>query len=199
MPTEPTTLTALEIWPVSPERWPDLEKLFGERGAYGGCWCMWWRLKRADFDKQKGQGNRQALKKLIESDEPTGLLAYAGSEPVGWCAVAPRQAYPVMERSRILKRVDDQPVWSISCFFIAKPYRRKGLTTRLIQAAVEYAGGQGAKIVEGYPVEPKKTTMIDPFVWYGFRSAFSKAGFVEVQRNSETRPIMRYYIEKQAE
>jgi GNAT superfamily N-acetyltransferase len=92
-----------------------------------------------------------------------------------------------------LKPVDAQPVWSISCFFIAKPFRGKGLSTSVIAAATQFALEHGARIVEAYPVEPKKASMPAVFTWTGFASAFSAAGFEEVARRSETRPIMRYY------
>jgi len=157
---------------------------------------MWWRLKRSEFEKQKGEGNKKVLKKIVDSGEVPGLLAYANCQPIAWCSVAPRESYPVLERSRTLKRIDDQPVWSVVCFFVAKPFRRKGVTVKLLRAAVEYAKEQGAKIVEGYPVEPKKTRMPDAFAWTGPVSSFRKAGFVEVLRRSETRPIMRYFIKE---
>lgn len=180
--------------PLTPERWQDLEALFGERGACGGCWCMWWRLKRADFNQQKGAGNRRVFKDIVFSGQPPGILAYAGVQPVGWCALAPRQVYPALERSRILKRVDNQPVWSVTCFFVAKPYRRRGLTVLLLDAAVEYARSQGAAILEGYPEEPGEDNQPAPFVFTGLASAFKKAGFVEVLRRSAKRPIMRCYL-----
>ncbi|MEW6456253.1 MAG: GNAT family N-acetyltransferase [Acidobacteriota bacterium] len=182
---------------LTTERWRDLEMLFGERGACGGCWCMWWRLKRSQFEKQKGQGNKKALKKIVDSGEIPGLLAYARGQPIAWCSVAPRETYPVLERSRTLKRIDDEPVWSVVCFFVAKPFRRKGVTVELLRAAVKYAKEHGAKIVEGYPVEPKKSIMPDVFVWTGVASAFRRVGFVEVARRSETRPIMRYFVKEQ--
>jgi len=185
---------ALEVHPLTPQRWKDLEALFGERGACGGCWCMWWRLQRSQFEKQKGEENKRAFKKIVDSGEVPGLLAYVNGQPVAWCAVAPRETYPVLERSRTLKRIDDQPVWSVVCFFVAKPFRRKGVTANLLKAAVEYAKKQGARIVEGFPVEPKKTGMSDAFAYTGLVSTFRKAGFVEVLRRSKTRPIMRYFI-----
>ena len=184
----------IEIRPVTPDRWTDLEELFGERGACGGCWCMWWRLKRSDFEKQKGLGNKQSLKDIVASGEIPGLLAYAEGKPVAWCSVGPRETYPALERSRILKRVDAKPVWSVVCFFVARTHRRKGLTVKLLRAAIEYAAGRGATIVEGYPVEPKKAKSPDVFVYTGLASAFRKAGFAEVIRRSETRPFMRYFI-----
>ena len=181
-----------EFRPLLPSRWKDLETLFGERGACGGCWCMWPRLKRAAFQKQKGPGNKRAMKRIVQSGPPPGLLAYADGRPVAWCAIAPREAYCVLEHSRILKRVDDRPVWSVVCFFVAKHFRRRGLTTKLLDAAAAYARKHGARIIEGYPVDPKPgTRSVDVFVWTGLASAFRKAGFEEVQRRSPTRPIMR--------
>jgi GNAT superfamily N-acetyltransferase len=186
----------LEIHPVTPDRWRDLEKLFGKRGACGGCWCMWWRMQRSEFDQKKGAGTKRALKKLVSQGQVPGLLAYAEDEPVGWCSVAPREDFSTLERSRILKRVDDEPVWSVVCFFVARSFRRKGVANKLLAAAVEYAREHGAKIVEGYPVEPKVGKSPDVFVFTGLASAFRQVGFVEVTRRSETRPIMRYMVER---
>ncbi len=190
------SISNLEFHSLTLERWADLEKLFGKNGACGGCWCMWWRLKRSDFVKQKGEGNRKALKRIVDSGEIPGILAYADNQPIGWCSVAPRDAYPMLERSRVLKPVDAKPVWSIVCFFIAKPFRHRGLTAKLIHAAVTHAQKYDGKIVEAYPVEPKSGKTADAFAYTGLVSAFRKANFVEVARRSETRPIMRYVIGK---
>ena len=181
----------LTFHPLTPDRWPDLEALFGARGACGGCWCMAWRLSRSEFNKKKGAANKRALKKLASAKFAPGVLAYVGKEPAGWCAVAPRAAYPVLGRSRVLAPVDDQPVWSVSCFFVAKPFRRQGVTTELLRAAVKYAKKNGAKIVEGYPNDLGKDGLPDVFVWTGLLSAFTNAGFKEVARQSAKRPIVR--------
>lgn len=194
MPSRPAPLPRLQFRLLTPGGWPDLVRLFGERGACGGCWCMWWRLARSRFLQQKGAGNRRAFKRIVDAGEAPGLLAYCDGEPIGWCAVAPREIYPRLERSRILERVDAEPVWSVVCFFVARPFRRRGVTVQLLKAAVAYAKAHGVRIVEGYPVEPKRTRMPDPFVYTGLAPAFRKAGFVEVLRRSETRPIMRYTV-----
>jgi GNAT superfamily N-acetyltransferase len=152
---------------------------------------MWWRVKRSEYEKRKGTGNKRAFRKIVSSGAPTGVLAYVGKQPVGWCAVAPRPAYPVLERSRVLAPVDEQPVWSVTCFYIARPWRRSGLTPKLLQAAVDYARKRGAKIIEGYPQDPRSGEMPDAFAWTGFVSAFRKAGFQEVARRSPGRPVMR--------
>ena len=177
--------------PLTPERWPDLEALFGRHGATGGCWCMWWRLTQAEFDRNAGEGNKEAFRRIVDSGPPPGLLAYSETQPAGWCAVAPRETYPRLDRSRILKPVDDTPVWSVVCFFVGRPFRRRGVTVQLLGAAVDYARERGAAVVEGYPVEPRAGKTADVFAYTGLVSAFRQAGFVEVARRSETRPIMR--------
>lgn len=184
----------LHIYPLTPERWYDFETLFGARGACGGCWCMYWRLSRAEFDRHKGDGNKQSMQDLVSHGQVPGLLAYHDGVPAGWCAIAPREVFSTLERSRILKRLDAQPVWSIVCFFIAKLFRRQGLSVRLLKAAIDYAAENGATIIEGYPIEPKKTISPDLFAYTGLASTFRQVGFVQVARPSETRPIMRYYL-----
>ena len=184
----------LKILPVTTERWPDFEKLFGPKGACGGCWCMLWRLKRAQFEAGKGEKNRRAMQTVIKSGKIPGLLAYADGKPVGWCSVAPREHFPALENSRIFQPVDEKPVWSISCLFVEKSYRRQGISVALLRAATEHVKRQGGKIVEGYPTEPKKDRMPDVFIWTGTASAYQQAGFTECARRSETRPLMRFSI-----
>lgn len=187
-------MNELEFHPLVPGRWKDLEILFGKAGACGGCWCMWWRLKRSQFEIQKGLQNKKALKKIVESGDIPGILAYTDGQPIAWCSVAERRMYPVLERSRILKRIDDEPVWSVVCFFVAKSFRHKEVTLKLLQNVIEYVSKRGGKIIEGYPMEPKKNQISDVFAWTGLASTFRKAGFVEVLRRSPTRPILRYTI-----
>lgn len=187
---------ALEFCPLSPERWQDLESLFGKSGACGGCWCMWYRLKRSEFEQNKGEGNKKLMKQIVESGEIPGILAYLDGKAVGWCSVAPRTQFPALERSRILKRIDDKPVWSIVCFYIAQDYRKKGLTGKLLNYVIEYCSKQGATIIEAYPSDSPKKDLPDVFAWTGFASTFFKAGFKESARRSETRPLLRYEIKK---
>ena len=156
---------------------------------------MWWRLKRSEFSEMRGEPNRQALKTIVDSGEIPGLLAYTGDQPVGWCSVGPRDVFPALDRSPILKRVDDSPVWSVVCFFIAKPYRRQGLMVALIQAAVDFARQNGAKLLEAYPEDPGDDHAYDSSAFTGLAAAFRKVGFVEVLRRSVKRPVMRYIIE----
>jgi GNAT superfamily N-acetyltransferase len=183
--------TSLGWHPLTPDRWDDLERLFGPKGPVGGCWCMLWRRRRSEFDASKGDGNRCALKALVDDGEVPGILLYRDGEPVGWCSVAPRASFPALARSRILKPVDETPVWSISCLFIPRRLRGAGLADALIEAACAHAAASGAAAVEAYPVEPKNDAMPAVFAWTGFHASFERAGFVEVARRSPTRPIMR--------
>lgn len=155
---------------------------------------MTWRLPRAEYEKGKGAGNRAAFRRRVRSGSPPGVLAYINDTPVGWCAIAPREEYVYLARSRVLRPVDDRAVWSISCLFIAKEHRGHGLSVELLRAAVELAGRAGATIVEGYPIIPYRDRVPAVFAWTGTLSAFLVAGFEEVARGSPSRPIVRMTI-----
>jgi len=185
------TTPALTIKPLTPDLWPPFEELFGPRGACGGCWCMTPRLTRSDYEANKGAGNKRAMRALVDAGETPGVIAFDGEAPVAWCSLGPRSGFGSLARSRILKPVDDREVWSIVCLFVAKAARRKGVSIKIIDAACDYAALRGATCMEGYPVEPKKDDMPPVFAYTGIASAYLAAGFHEVARRSETRPIMR--------
>jgi GNAT superfamily N-acetyltransferase len=180
----------LRVQPLTPGRWPDLVKLFGPCRSCAECWCMWWRLPRAAFEAGKGSGNRRGLERYVKAGNVPGLLAYEEGEPVGWIAVEPRRAFSRLERSRLLAPVDDRPVWAITCFFVARAQRGKGLTRTLVEGAARHVRARGAALLEAYPVELSKRTG-DGFVYHGAASTFRALGFVEVARRSPTRPIVR--------
>jgi GNAT superfamily N-acetyltransferase len=189
-----TTISApltLAFEPLTPERWPDVVRLFGPRGACAGCWCMVWRRRPAEWERGKGSGNRAAFQRVVRKGPPPGILAYDDGQPVAWCAVAPREAYVQLARSRVLKPIDAEPVWSVSCIFVTRAYRRRGVSVALLRAAGEFAASRGARIVEGYPVEPYSGKMPDAFAWTGTVAAFRAAGYEEAARGSAKRPIMR--------
>lgn len=198
IPQEPFAVT---VYPATAERWPDIELLFGPKGAYAGCWCMFWRLNRAEFKSLKGEGTKAVLKTMTENNDVAGVLAYVNEKPVGWCSVSPRHEYAALENSRILKRVDDAPVWSVVCFFVARPFRQKGIMAKLLKGAVAYAEQQGAAVVEGYPIdmqcEKLEGQTLGSYAGYmGVAAAFREVGFVEVAHASETQLIMRYTTTK---
>ena len=186
--------TELSIKPLKRNLWTDFEELFGPNGACAGCWCMFWKLRGKAYEEARGYETRQMHKSIVDSGLVTGLLAYLHGEVVGWIAVEPREAYAKLAHSRALKPVDDQTVWSVTCFFVAKKSRRMGVTVELLKAAVEHVRQQGGRIVEGYPVDAQNE-MPAPFIYTGTASAFQQAGFKEVARRSPTRPIFRFVIE----
>lgn len=157
----------MKIVPLTAARWKDLEALFGPRGACGGCWCMWWRIPRAQWRRQKGTGNKRAFRAIVKSGRPTGLLAYDRGRPVAWAAVAPLSEFPVLEK----RRAESGPVWSVNCFYVAPGYRGRGLTVKLLKAAAKRG-----RALEGYPV---KRAPAAAFAWTGYAGAFRKAGFVK--------------------
>jgi len=183
-------LPGIAVHPATPDRWPDLERLFGQNGACGGCWCRWWKLPTKAYRASVGAANKRALKRSVSGGEVPGLLAYAGDEPVGWVAVEPRARYVRLATARTLVAVDDRPVWSVTCFFVARGWRQRGVTARLLAAAAEHAQAHGAPALEGYPVD-SKADQAAAFIYPGVFSTFVKAGFVEVVRKARTRPVVR--------
>lgn len=184
----------LTIRPLTPDIWSDFEKLFGPKGAYGGCWCMWWRLTRSEFEKGQGEGNRQAMKALVHSGIIPGLIAYRNNEPCGWCSVASREHFQRLERSRVLKRINDEPVWSMVCFFVHRKYRDHGLGEKLIRGAIEFVKSRGGHIIEAYPTPSRENKLPPVLSFMGIQKILERIGFKEVHRPSQSKIIMRYYI-----
>ncbi len=182
----------LTVHPLTPDLWPALENLFGDQGPVSRCWCMYWRIG-SDYRKRPRETNKVALRELVESGPPPGLLAFDGELAVGWCQLTPRDDLPWLDRTRRLERVDDTPVWSLSCFYVRKGYRKRGVTSALITAALEAARRAGAPALEAYPVDANLTTSSS---FTGYASAFERAGFKVVARRVSSRPIMRYDFKK---
>jgi GNAT superfamily N-acetyltransferase len=178
----------LTIRPLTPDLWPALEDLFGESGAVGGCWWMYWRIGRA-IRKRPGAENKAAFKEVVTRGPPPGLIAFAGDLAVGWCQLTPRDAVPWLDRTWRLKRVDDVPVWSLSCFYVRKGYRRQGVTAALIVAALKAAKRAGAPALEAYPLDADKSPSA---TGTGYVSTFARAGFETVACRAPPRPIMRH-------
>jgi GNAT superfamily N-acetyltransferase len=184
--------------PLTPATWPDLVELFGLPGGsiVRGCWCMAYRISGTPPWAGPGRsaGNKQALCDLVDSGTVPGLLGYLDGHPAGWISLGPREDYKKLRRSPIMKPVDDQPVWSVVCSYIAKPYRGQGLQHRLLAAAVEFARELGVATLEAYPVD-KPDRSHDDFLWFGSRALYERAGFREVVRRSPTRVVMRKVLD----
>jgi GNAT superfamily N-acetyltransferase len=178
-----------KISPVTPERWRDLERLFGPKGAYSHCWCMYWRARRRDFRALTPVKRKAALRAWVRSGPAPGLLAYRRGEPVAWCAVAPRDEYAALAASRKLKPIGDTAgVWSITCYYVPKEHRRTGLMSALLEAAARHARRQGARLLEGFPVSAQKLTGCMGYT--GLVPAYKKAGFRTVARPSRSMHVM---------
>lgn len=182
----------LAVAPAHEVPWGDIEALFGANGACGGCWCMVWRRTRKAFELGKGEGNRQALHALWQSGQPFGLVGHVQGRAAAWVSVAPREAFVYFQTSRVLRPAPGEAgVWSISCLFVAKPWRRQGLAVRMIAAARDWAQSQGAAWVEGYPVSPRSPAAAPVFLWTGTPRAFEAAGFRRHPNPSGERAIYR--------
>ncbi|MEX0885916.1 MAG: GNAT family N-acetyltransferase [Phycisphaeraceae bacterium] len=181
---------ALTIHPLTPDLWPAVENLFGQRGACGGCWCMYWRIGTA-YRKRPGDDNKAAFRRYVADGPPPGLLAFAGDVPVGWCQLTPRDALPWLDRAWRLKRVDDLPVWSLSCLYVRKGYRRRGVTHTLIRAAIDAAKQAGAPALEAYPFDARVSPSASGT---GYASTFEALGFRTVARRVPARPVMRHEL-----
>ena len=177
----------LRIESLTPELWPAFEDLFGKNGACNGCWCMNWRIGR-EYQRRPRAASKADFREIVRRGPPPGLLAFEGDLAVGWCQLTARSALPWLNRQWRLKRVDDLPVWSLSCFYVRKGYRRKGVTAALIQGAVKSAKAAGAPALEAYPVDANLTGSSS---WTGFASTFERLGFKTVARHTAPRPIMR--------
>jgi GNAT superfamily N-acetyltransferase len=176
------------IRPLTPDLWPALEDLFGGNWPVGTCWCMYWRVGN-EYRKRPREANKAAFCDVVQSGPPPGLLAFDGDLAVGWCQLTPRDALPWLDRAWRLKRVDDAPVWSLTCFYVRKGYRKRGVTTALIAAALDVARRAGAPALEAYPLDADLTPSASST---GFVSTFERAGFKIVARHVPPRPIMRY-------
>lgn len=185
---------ALEVRPVAPHDFPRLAELFGPRGACAGCWCMAWRLERAAWEAGRGAPNRARLARLVRASArrvPPGVLALVGARAVGWCSVAPRAEFVALAKKPSLATEWDEHTWSVTCFFVARDQRRRGLGKRLLTEAVRLARRHGATRVEGYPAAPPKQGGDLPaaFAWTGLPAVFEACGFEPLAETPGKRPI----------
>jgi GNAT superfamily N-acetyltransferase len=189
----------LIVLPATPERWPDVEAIFGAKGCSvaRGCWCMHYRRSGSapslSSVANRSKTYRAGLKALVDTGKPPGLVAYRGDVPVGWVSLAPREEFARLRRSPVMKPVDDRPVWSIICFVVPAEHRGQGVARALLRGAIAYAREHGATVVEAYPVD-KRGPSKDDALWFGAKSMYDHAGFKEVARRKPTRPVVRLEV-----
>jgi len=183
---------------ITDDDWPLIEQLFGSRGACGGCWCMHWRREKGGqaWENAKGEPNRKALRKLVESGKANGIIALAGTRPVGWCSFGRRSDFPRLERTKAYARndtekTDSAQVWSVNCLFLDKEYRNQGLSQKMVETAVKAIRKRKGKLIEAYPVPLTKAGQKLPsaFAFTGPEIIYQRLGFKEVQRLSFSRPL----------
>ena len=195
--TDTDFLNQLTFEPLSKKNWYNFVQLFGAKGACGNCWCMYYRLKKSDYLEGKaGDGNKDAMKEIVWNGKPAGILALYEGQAIAWCAFAPREDFIKLANSRVHKRIDNEDVWSVPCFFIDKNFRRNGISVALLKGVINYAKENGIKIIEAYPTIPTQDKLPDSFAWIGLYKSFERAGFEIVDQTSKNRPMVRYYLEK---
>lgn len=181
----------ITVRPAESGTWCDVEALLGQRGSVQGCWCMFFRLTPQQRRTEWGEGNRRALRGLVDAGDRPGLVAYRDGVPAGWCSIAPRQEYGRLDRSPISKPVDGEPVWALVCLFVDRAHRGRGVARALVRGAVEHARSAGARTVEAYPVDDTVRPVSADDAYHGVVSLLRSEGFVEVARRRPTRPVMR--------
>ena len=193
MSNRPGERVPLTVRSLEPGDWPLVEELFGPRGACGGCWCMWWRVRRGgrEWEERKGEPNRLALRALVEAGAVHAVLAFAGERAVAWCSFGPKADFPRLEASRVLTTAPAAGVWSLACFYVPAGWRGKGVATALLAGAVAAARAAGARVLEAYPVEPRAGRVPAAFAWTGVPALFAGAGFTPLPRAEGARPIYR--------
>ena len=183
---------AIEVHPLTPERWDDMEALFRSAAIPGRCWCQWWRRTQSEAIRERGEGNRAALQAQVKAGQSTGMLAYLDGQAVGWCSVSPRASFGRLARSAALTPASDPPpdgTWSTVCFFVHRRYRHRSVAKALLRAAMEFAREQGAVAFEGYPVRPREGKLDNNSAFPGTWSMFVECGFEEVQSKAPGRSI----------
>ena len=164
---------------LTPEQWPQVERLFGDNGACGGCWCQAWRIADGEkWDAVKGATAKARLRRGVRAGTIYGVLAFEGETPIGWCTFGPRLSFPRLERARTLRCDDPERVWSIPCFFVTRGHRQQGVAGAMLDHALRVMARRKVEIAEGYPSKPDASgRYIATFAWTGTRSLFAKAGF----------------------
>lgn len=189
-------LNQLTFEPLTKTNWSKFVQLFGKKGACGNCWCMYYRLNKTDFTEGKiDEGNKDAMHSLVWENKPTGILGFYDGQPIAWCAFAPREDFIKLKKSRVHKRIDNKPVWSVPCFFIDKNFRRQGVSTEILKGVIKYAKENHISMIEAYPAIPTKESLPDSFAWIGLYKSFERAGFKIVDQTSKNRPMVRYYAD----
>lgn len=188
--TVETDTGTMQCTPLTIDLLEDMETVLGERGVARRCFCMHWRRPDGGFGDQRD--NRDRFVDYAFDGPPPGLIAYIDQRPIGWVQVGPRSDFPTLARSRLFKAVDELDPWTINCFVVKAGERSQGIGRGLLTAAIEFAKDQGATAIEAYPVDGRRSSLVDYFT--GTLGMFSEHGFTEVVRRNDSRPIVRLTV-----
>ncbi|HKO33980.1 MAG TPA: GNAT family N-acetyltransferase [Candidatus Limnocylindria bacterium] len=186
----------VKVVAVTPDHWPDVVDLFTRKGPRGGtpmtdgCWCQFWLLRGKEASDKWGAPGRRRLRAEVGRGTEPGLLAYVDGVPVGWCRIGPREMFDRLEHSATLRRVDDEPVWSVVCFYVHPRAKRMGVASALLKGAEEAAARHGARLVEAYPVGPKQ---INLDAYTGYAPMYEAAGY-DIVRRAGRRTVVRKQV-----
>jgi GNAT superfamily N-acetyltransferase len=194
--TDPAAVMRLNVRPLTEDRWPDVEAVFEAKGCSmaRGCWCMYYRERgtpQIPTGMKPGAYRRQQLHALAAHDPPPGLIGYAGRTPMGWISLGPRDDFPRLARSPVMRPVDAAPVWSIVCFVVPSAHRGQGVAAALLDGAIADAKRRGVELLEAYPVDRSARSAASASMWFGAKSMYDRAGFAEVARRRPERPVVR--------
>jgi len=176
---------AWETHPVTPDRFEDFADVINKNRRQRHCWCTSHRLTSGEIRELGGGDREQAMRRLCEREHPPGVVTYLDATPVGWCNVGPRAEITRLVRSKLIRPVDDVPVWGIVCLVVRPGYRKLGVTAQLIEGASTYAKANGAPAIEAYPVEPAGR-MDQTMAFVGTRAMFEKARFEVIGQTDST-------------
>jgi len=190
---------SLDILPLTAERWPLLEDLFGPRGAHGGCWCMYFRQSGPEWKSRTNAGNKSRFRDRVRTGSPPGLIAIDDGKPVGWMQIGPRPDVPKWNGPRrasaplIAEDADAEDIWAISCFYVRVGHRRAGLMHRLVEAGLDFARKYGTRFVEACPIDKSRGVGVGD-LYVGSTKVFEKAGFAKLAERRVGRPLMRLVL-----
>ncbi len=177
------------------ERWDDVQRALTGGGDGKSCQCGWWTLTNNEWNATTADSRRDRLHDEVRTGPPPGIIAYLDGEAAGWVRIGPRTAQARLSRTRNIAATtqepfDDASVWAVSCFIIRKEHRGKGLTTPLLDAAVDYARASGARIIEAYPVDTSTGKHPSNSLYSGTLDTFLAAGFTERGLRKPGRPLV---------
>ena len=191
------TSSTLETVSIADAPWVDVQTVFGTRGDPSSCWCQYFKMSNPEWKTASRDTCEPLLKQQVRDLDPApGVIAYLDGEPVGWCAVEPRVNYSRLDRMAVVKgspeEAGDPTVWAVTCFVVRVGFRKKGIGTALLASAIDHARRSGARVVEGYPVDPTKRAKVSSAeLYHGTVSLFAANGFSEVARPSPDRAVMQ--------